>query len=235
MTPLRILQSHPSWVALDKPPGVNVIPGRSEDRGPSVREVLEVQLGKPVWVVHRLDRDTSGVLLFALDARAHRTLSMAFEGGRVEKSYLALARGRLSGEQEANFPLAPARRGRMRPARTSEQGKEALTRFKALESLGERATLVEARPVTGRTHQIRVHLLALGHPLLFDHQYGQATPVTRAALGGVGDEVALARTPLHAARLRLEGLEGIGDVEIASPLPEDMERALSILRSAGKD
>jgi 23S rRNA-/tRNA-specific pseudouridylate synthase len=101
-----------------------------------------------------------------------------------------------------------------------------------VESFGERATLVEARPLTGRTHQIRVHLMSLGHPLLFDHQYGQPTPVTGAALGGTGDEVVLARTPLHAARLRLEGLEGIADVEIASALPEDMERALSILRSA---
>jgi RluA family pseudouridine synthase len=219
-------------VALDKPPGVNVIPGRSEERGPSVRELLEVQLGKPVWVVHRLDRDTSGVLLFALDAPTHRTLSMAFEGGKVEKTYLALARGRLSGEQEARIPLAPARRGRMRPARPGEEGKDALTLFRSLESLGDRATLVEARPVTGRTHQIRVHLMALGHPLVFDHQYGQPQPVTQAALGGSGDEVVLARTPLHAARLRLEGLAGIPDVEIASPLPADMEQALSLLRGA---
>jgi tRNA pseudouridine32 synthase/23S rRNA pseudouridine746 synthase/23S rRNA pseudouridine955/2504/2580 synthase len=232
VTALRILHSDPSFVAVDKPPGMSVIPGRSEERGPPVREVLESQLGRPVWVVHRLDRNTSGILLFALDSSTHRSLSMAFEEGRVQKIYLALAKGRLEGERDARMALAPARRGRMRPVRPGEVGKEAQTRFRSLESLGDRATLVEARPITGRTHQIRVHLLALGHPLLFDHQYGQPRALTESDLGGATDEVVLDRTPLHASQLTLRGLSGVPDVEIISALPPDMERALMILRSA---
>ena len=233
MSPIPLLYAHDAFVAVDKPAGVIVIPGRSEESGPSLREQLETQLGRPVWVVHRLDRDTSGVLLFALNARAHRTLSMAFEAGRVEKRYLALARGALAEEQDVRVPLAPARRGRMRPARAGEKDvKEAHTHVRPLERFGQRATLVEATPFTGRTHQIRVHLLAIGHPLLFDHQYGQTRHVTATELGGSGDEVVLARTPLHASRLRLEGLEAIPDLELEAPLPGDMARALELLRSS---
>ncbi len=232
MSPLTLLFTHEAFVAVDKPAGVTVIPGRSEEGGPSLREQLQAQLGRDVWVVHRLDRDTSGVVLFALTAPAHRTLSMAFEAGRVEKRYLALARGALAEAQDVRVPLAPARRGRMRPARKGEtEAKEAHTHLRPVETFGDRATLVEATPLTGRTHQIRVHLLAMGHPLLFDHQYGQTRQVTAQDLGGSGDEVVLARTPLHAARLRLEALEGLPDVTIESPLPADMTRALELLRS----
>jgi tRNA pseudouridine32 synthase / 23S rRNA pseudouridine746 synthase len=234
VSPVRLLYTHDAFVAVDKPAGVTVIPGRSQEGGPSLREQLEAQLGRTVWVVHRLDRDTSGVLLFALNPRAHRTLSMAFEAGRVEKRYLALARGSLSEAQDVRVPLVPARRGRMRPARNGEsEAKEAHTHVRPLEHFGERATLVEATPLTGRTHQIRVHLLAIGHPLLFDHQYGQTRPATAQELGGAGDEVVLARTPLHAARLRLHGLEGLPEVEVVSPPPEDLAKALELLRSGG--
>ena len=127
---------------------------------------------------------------------------------------------------------AAARRGRMRPARKGEtDAKEAHTHVRPIERFGERATWVEAMPLTGRTHQIRVHLLAIGHPLLFDHQYGQPHPVTEKELGGASDEVILSRTPLHAARLQLRNLEGLPDVELEAPLPADMSRALEVLRS----
>ncbi len=233
MSQVSLLYAHEAFIAVDKPAGVTVIPGRSEEGGPSLREQLQTQLGRPVWVVHRLDCDTSGVLLFALNARAHRTLSMAFEAGKVEKRYLALARGTVAEEQDVRVPVAPARRGRMRPARTGEQNaKEAHTHVRPLERFGQTATLVEATPLTGRTHQIRVHLLAVGHPLLFDHQYGQSRQITANELGGASDEVVLTRTPLHASRLRLAGLEGIPDLEVEAPLPKDMARAIELLRAS---
>jgi RluA family pseudouridine synthase len=217
---LRLLAQEGPLVAVDKPAGVAVIPGRGEEAGPSVRELLEAQLGRRLWVVHRLDRDTSGVLIFALGAAAHRALSMAFEAGRVHKRYLALVEGRLTHATTVEVALTAARRGRMRPVRPGEEGKASSTRLRPVETL-EGATLVEAEPLTGRTHQIRVHLQSLGHPLLVVHQYGRREPWG----GGV-----LARTPLHAAWLQLPTLEGVGPLTLQSPLPADMQAALAQLR-----
>jgi len=89
---------------------------------------------------------------------------------------------------------------------------------------------VEARPLTGRTHQIRVHLRHAGSPLLVDPQYGRPEPVTERRLGGASEAVVLARTPLHAARLVLPGDEGLPPVDVSAPLPADMARALALLR-----
>ena len=228
---VRLLWDGGDFFAVDKPPGALVIPGRGEDREPSLRERLEEQLGHQVYVVHRLDRDTSGVLLFARTAAAHRELSLAFERGLVRKVYQALAAGALAQPERVEVPLAPARRGRMRPARGGE-GKSALTVVRPLETFAG-ATFLEAEPLTGRTHQIRVHLLSLGHPLLVDPQYGRPRPLSAAELGGEGDRVVLARTPLHAALLEVPKLEKIAPARLESPLPEDMAEALRLLRSGG--
>ena len=226
---IPVLWSGAGLVAVDKPPGVPVIPGRTEGAGPPLRARLEAQLGGPVWVVHRLDRDTSGVLLFALDAATHRAASLAFEQGRAEKVYLALVSPPLRGPLRVDAPLVPARRARMRVARPGEEGKPAVTELSPLETFGD-VSLVEARPTTGRTHQIRVHLRHAGAPLLVDPQYGRAEPVTERVLGGDSDAVVLDRTPLHAARLVLPASEGLPALDVCSPLPPDMARAAALLR-----
>jgi RluA family pseudouridine synthase len=205
---LRLLLERPALVAIDKPAGLNVIPGR-DGSGPNARDLLRAQLGRDVWVVHRLDRDTSGVLLFALDAPTHRTLSMAFEGSEVKKRYLALVEGRVEGPLDLAVPLEAGRKGRMR---VGPNGKASRTLIEPLERF-ENATLIAAMPLTGRTHQIRVHLAHAGHPLLFDHQYRHTQ---QSAL--------IARTPLHAAALEWK------DLRVESPLPPDFEAALAALR-----
>jgi RluA family pseudouridine synthase len=205
------------FIAIDKPPGVAVIPGRGEATTPSIREQLEAELKRKIYVVHRLDRDTSGVLLFALDAETHRALSMAFEANEIQKRYLALVEGRLELPVEISAALVPARRGRMRVARPSELGKAALTSVRPVELL-RAATLVEAAPKTGRTHQIRVHLAHAGHPLLFDHQYGKT------------ESTLIKRTPLHAASLELPARIKLTPAKIDSPMPADMAEALIALR-----
>jgi len=212
-------------LAVDKPAGVLVVPGRV-DSGPTVRQALEAQLGRSVWVCHRLDRDTSGALIFALDADAHRAASMAFERGEATKRYLALVAGRLEQPSLVELPLVEGRKRTMRPARPGESGKPAVTQVTPLKVFAA-ATLVAAEPRTGRQHQIRVHLRALGHPLLFDHQYGRKQPLTAKDLGGAGDEVVLARTPLHAERVALPAL----GFEAAAPLPEDLRRCLLLLEA----
>nr|WP_255653397.1 RNA pseudouridine synthase [Myxococcus sp. XM-1-1-1] len=215
-------------MVVDKPPGVPVIPGR--DGGPSLRDALESQRGRKIFVVHRLDRDTSGALVFALDAAVHRALSIAFESGKVRKRYLALVEGRIDAPSLVDAPLIAARKGRMRVARPGEaEAKPSRTRVRPVESF-DKATLVEAEPLTGRTHQIRVHLLSLGHPLLMDHQYGRDTALTEKDLGGQGDGVVLERTPLHAARVEWPALPGVEARGVDAPLPEDMVRARDLLR-----
>jgi len=229
VTDVRILFEGAGLLVVDKPAGMLVIPGRGEG-GPSLRELLEAKRGRKVFVVHRLDRDTSGVLVFALDAERHRTLSMAFESGQVHKRYLALVEGRVEVPQLIDAALAPARKGRMRVARPGEEGKPSRTRVRPVETFAH-ASLVEAEPLTGRTHQIRVHLLHMGHPLLFDHQYGRDTPLTEKDLGGVGDAAVLARTPLHAARIEWPALPGVEARTVEALLPEDMARAAALLRA----
>jgi 23S rRNA-/tRNA-specific pseudouridylate synthase len=115
----------------------------------------------------------------------------------------------------------------MRIVVPGEEGKASRTLVTVREAFA-RATLVECEPLTGRQHQLRVHLRAKGHPLLFDHQYHRRTPLLAKDLGGQGDEVVLDRTPLHATHLELPGL----GFSVDAPLPADMQRALELLRSA---
>ena len=226
---IAVLWSGEGLLAVDKPAGVPVIPGRSESAGLALRGRLEEQLGRPLWVIHRLDRDTSGVLLFALDAATHRAASLAFEQGLPRKEYLALVSPPLPAALLVEAALVPARRSRMRVAGPGENGKAAVTELAPVDAWGD-VGLVEARPLTGRTHQIRVHLRHAGAPLLVDPQYGRPDPVTERALGGGSDGVVLARTPLHAARLVLPGSKGLPSLDVRAPFPADMARAVELLR-----
>lgn len=226
---IRILWSGPGLVVVDKPAGVPVVPGRQPERGPSLRELVERQLGCRIWVVHRLDRDTTGVLLLALDAESHRAANQAFERGRAHKRYLALVSPPLASDRVVDLELAPARRSRMRPVRPGETGKPARTELRPLETLGE-VQLVEAVPLTGRTHQIRIHLRHAGAPLLVDPQYGRPEPFNGVRLGLASQAVTLSRTPLHASRLVLEDSAELPGLDVSAPLPEDMARVLEALR-----
>jgi len=231
LAPVTVLLEDDALLVVDKPPGRLVIPGR-DGAEPALRAELEARHG-PLWVVHRLDRGTSGVLVFARTAAAHRTLNMAFERGAPEKTYLALVAGLPADDAwRCEATIATGRKGRMRPGRAGEAGaKAAATAFRVLQRLEARAgcpaALVEARPETGRTHQIRVHLRCAGHPLLLDPDYGEAAPLLDAA----GTPV-LARTPLHAARLSLPHPAG-GRLALEAPLPADLAAALALLGGAG--
>jgi tRNA pseudouridine32 synthase/23S rRNA pseudouridine746 synthase len=226
---LPVLHEDADLVAVAKPPGRVVIPGRGPAE-PTVRQEAEAALGR-LWVVHRLDRGTSGVLLFARNAAAHRAVNLAFDRHQVEKRYLAVVRGDLPERSRVEVGIAPGRRGRMRAAAPGDpRAKPAATSFRVLERLArpEARALVEAVPETGRTHQIRVHLAWAGAPLCFDPDYGPAEPI-RDAEG----RILLDRTPLHASLLALAHPTGGARLEIAAPLPEDLEALLAWARSAG--
>jgi tRNA pseudouridine32 synthase/23S rRNA pseudouridine746 synthase len=224
--PIVVLHADEHLLAVDKPPGRLVIPGRGPPE-PTVQEELQASFGR-LWVVHRLDRGTSGVLLFARTAEAHRTTNLAFDRRQVEKRYLALVRGAPPSEARLDVAIAPARRGRMRPARPGEAtGKPAVTVVRVREAWPARGrlpplALVEALPETGRTHQIRVHLAWAGTPLAFDPDYGEDEPLTDEA-----GAVLLARTPLHASALALSHPGTGAPLVVEAPLPEDMARTVA--------
>ncbi|MBN1771084.1 MAG: RluA family pseudouridine synthase [Deltaproteobacteria bacterium] len=225
--PLPVLWRDAGLVAVDKPPGMVVIPGRREDPNACVRKVLEAAWGEPLWVVHRLDRDTSGVLLLARHPEAHRAVSLAFERHAVRKWYLAFTRGgpaHPSGTIGA--ALHHARKGKMRPAAPGEAGAlPAQTEYDVRRRWtlpGAAVALVEARPRTGRQHQVRVHLRSIDAPLLVDPLYGGASKLSAKDLGLDGEDVLVARLTLHAVRLEFVPPGAKESVRIEAPLPADL-------------
>jgi RluA family pseudouridine synthase len=230
---LRILYQDDQVVALDKPAGMLTVPGRND---PSLALSAEVKGRFPgALPVHRLDRDTSGVVLFALAREAHRALNASFESRRAEKLYLALVRGDVPTRRRIDLPLHELRRGGVRVARAGEKGAQAAeTQVDPRERFGY-FTLCACRPRTGRTHQIRVHLQAIGHPLAVDPRYGDAQPLRVGELWRGApdpDTVVLGRTPLHAISLRVPHPRGRGWLQIEAPLADDMARCLDLLRAA---
>jgi len=234
---IRILHEDERLVVISKPSGVPVIPDRSREGesclGLLTRLELRSRAEKPpesmirYRTVHRIDRLTSGLVLFARTPEAERRLSAEFEGRRIRKEYLAILRGVVEPAAFAvHCPVIPGRKGKMRAAMgTGAVGPggspagDAITDFEVLERFSE-FTLVRARPLTGRTHQIRVHAWAAGLPLAVDPLYGAKNGRPPPGIG---------RLSLHAHRYGLpEDWDEPRTFE--SPIPEDFERALEALR-----
>jgi 23S rRNA pseudouridine1911/1915/1917 synthase len=214
----RLLYADADLAAVDKPAGVPAQPTLTSDRG-TLPELVAALLGTPVTIVHRLDRETSGVTLLARTRAAAAALSEAFRVGVAEKTYLALcARPPAPAEGRLDAPLGkdPARPGLRR---VDPRGDPAATRYRTVR-VSAGGALVEARPETGRTHQIRVHLAHLGAPLLGDARYGGPRRV---------GEVVVPRVMLHASRLELAHPVTGAAMVFEAPVPEDfaaVERAL---------
>lgn len=213
-----MLYQDAALVAIDKPVGLASIPERDLDLACAQR-ALERQLGRRLWVVHRLDKEVSGALVFALTPEAHRALSLAFERREVAKDYLALVHGRvLADEGVIEAPIHQFGSGRMG---VDARGKPSTTRYTVLERSPADAapalTLVRASPVTGRRHQLRVHLYHLGHPIVGDPRYGD--PALQRAHPGLGHGLG-PRLMLHACRIALPrppGSEGAGPIVVEAP------------------
>jgi RluA family pseudouridine synthase len=218
---MEIIFQDNSLIAVDKPAGLAAIPGGWERGGSSALEVLQEQHGR-LWIVHRLDRVTSGVLVFARSPEAHRALSRSFETRRVRKTYLAIACGVPEWDEYAcRLPLLTDVGHEHRTAVNHEKGREALTRFRVRDRFAAHA-LLEASPETGRTHQIRAHLSALGFSILADRLY--RAPATDL----------IGRPALHAASLNLSHPLSGEELVLAAPPPPDFAAALERLRAEGK-
>jgi len=186
-----------------------------------------------VGVVHRLDRDTSGALAFALTPAAREGLRALFRSHRIERRYVALVEGRPRGEAgEIDVPIHESyTSGRRRLAREDEEGRRALTRWRVLERFKE-AALLELTLETGRQHQIRLHLAHIGMPVLGEPVYAERAP-GRTPGRGRRPPVAARRQLLHARVLGFAHPLTGAPVRAESPLPEEFRRALTHLRRAG--
>ncbi len=211
---MEILYVDDELLVVNKDAGMAAVPGGWEAGGPSLAGALEAEYGR-VWIVHRLDRVTSGVIVFARSAAAHRTLSQMFESRDVHKTYHALVCGVPGWEQYAcRLPLLADVGHRHRTVVNQKRGQAALTRFRLLRGALD-AALVEASPETGRTHQIRAHLSALDFPILGDTLYGAPSSDL------------IARPALHAYSLVFEYSGKIR--RFTAPYPQDFRQALDKL------
>jgi 23S rRNA pseudouridine1911/1915/1917 synthase len=218
---LRVAYEDEHLLVVDKPAGVVVHPAAGHETGTLVHGVLARGAaggdeGRP-GIVHRLDRDTSGLLVVARSEEAHRRLKRLVQRRELERTYTALVRGRprsRAGRIEA--PIGRDRRDPTRQSLDSDRPRDAVTHFELVEQLGEYA-LLRVRLETGRTHQIRVHLAAIGLPVVGDAVYGAPDPI-------------LGRQFLHASRLAFTHPFTGAPVDVESPLPGDLEGYLAGLR-----
>ena len=235
---LQIIYEDPSIVVVNKPAGMVVHPGAGVSSGTLVNALLyKCQdlsgIGGKIrpGIVHRLDKDTSGVIVAAKNDKAHNFLVSQFKSRDVKKRYIAIVEGNMktdSGSFDSKIGRDPANRIKM--SSKSKSGRESLTLWNVLKRFGP-ATLVEAEPKTGRTHQIRVHFSENNFPILADKVYGHKRQRNNV-LSGAAKQIG--RQALHASKIGFLHPETEKFVEFESAIPEDMQRAIDYLeRVAG--
>jgi 23S rRNA pseudouridine1911/1915/1917 synthase len=230
----EIIFENEDFVALNKPAGVLSIPDR-EGKDPSLKSWLREKYGN-IFTVHRLDRETSGVVVFAKTEQSHKYLSVAFEERNVEKIYSGIVQGSLAekkGSIDAPIMEHPVKLGTMV---VNKKGKASLTDYEVREDLGL-YSLVQFNLHTGRTHQIRVHMQSIGHPIVCDELYGDARPVLissfkknfKLSRAEEEERPILARLALHSQLLHFKDEQGNWHT-FEAPLPKDMRALLQQLR-----
>lgn len=228
------IQETPDWIALHKPSGLLSIPDR-EGKEISLKVMLKEKYGD-IFTVHRLDKDTSGLIIFAKNEVSHKELSQQFEKRETKKIYQGLVIGSLPDEKGSiDSPIAehPTQNGTMIIHR---KGKEALTDYEVLEDF-KVYSLVQFRIHTGRTHQIRIHMKDIGHPIVCDPLYGDGKPVLVSSLKSKfklsksqeEERPILNRLALHSFQLSLRDLNG-QPIELEAPFPKDIRATLQQLR-----
>lgn len=233
-----IIEEHIDWIAINKPSGLLSIPDR-EGKEVSLKSLLKERYGD-IFTVHRLDKDTSGLIVFARNEAVHKHLSLQFEERQTKKIYQGLVIGSLAeAKGSINSPIAehPALNGTMIVHR---KGKESLTDYEVMDDFGI-YSFVQFRIHTGRTHQIRVHMKEIGHPIVCDPLYGDGKPVLVSSLKSkfklskdVEEErPILNRLALHAYLLTFHDRKG-KLIELEASLPKDMRATLQQLAKRKK-
>ena len=234
----EILYEDTDLLLLNKPPGVLSVPDRQRTDRPNLRHLLERDYGE-IFVVHRLDRETSGAICYARNAEAHRDLSLQFQKRTVRKVYYALVDGVVredEGSINASIGESASVAGKMTVVR---RGKSALTDWKVVQRF-QKFSLLEVVIHTGRTHQIRVHLAHIGHPLAVDELYGHRGELPLSAIkknyrrGQREERGLIRRLSLHAHALTVRQPSSGQEISVEAPLPKDFAVALRQLERWGK-
>ena len=216
---MQIIHQDDQILIINKPANLPVLPDGWDKEAPYLVKLLEEQYEK-VWVVHRIDKITSGIIIFALTAEAHRSLNIQFEKHLVEKTYHAILNGSPKWlDKITKFPLRANVGSKHRTIVDNRNGVRSETRFRLLKQ-NQLAALAEAMPMTGRTHQIRVHAYALGYPLLGDILY--SAPETDI----------ISRAALHAYSLSFDHPTTGERLTFTAPYPADFQKALRSLKLA---
>jgi 23S rRNA pseudouridine1911/1915/1917 synthase len=232
--PLPIVYQDRELVVVDKPAGMVVHPAAGHSSGTLVNALLHhvddlsgIGGEKRPGIVHRLDRGTSGLMVVAKNDRAHESLSQQFHDRQVEKEYVALVWGEVMAGKRIDAPIGRDPVNRKKMSARSRRSREAVTRIVRADHFGRTLTLVRVALHTGRTHQIRVHLSAIGHPIVGDSLYGG---VHRRVPGDLRAVTHLERPFLHAAKLAFRHPADGRRMEFESSLPDDLQRVLDELR-----
>ena len=227
-----------NWVALNKPSGLLSIPDR-EGKEISLKTLLKEKYGD-IFTVHRLDRDTSGLIVFAKNELTHKHLSKQFEIRQTKKIYQGLAIGSLMENKGSINSLIAEHPGKNGTMIVHRNGKESVTDYEVLEDF-KIYSFVQFQIHTGRTHQIRVHMKDIGHPIVCDVLYGDGKPILVSALkskfklskDAEEEKPILGRLALHAFQLTFNDMDG-KLVELEAPLPKDMRATLQQLAKRKK-
>ncbi len=232
---LDIIFENHKFIAVNKPSGLLTIPDRHNELINSLYKTLQLQYGK-IFIVHRLDKETSGLILFAKDETTHKFLSQLFEQRNVEKYYHAIVTGSLQDKKGIiDEPIAehPVHKGMMA---VTKKGKPSVTEYEVLEEYGI-YSLVQFKIQTGRTHQIRVHMKYIGHPIACDEMYGEAKPILLSSFKkkfklskhDEEERPLLSRLALHSYELRFKDQDK-KEHDLRAELPKDMRALLQQLK-----
>ncbi|HLL42267.1 MAG TPA: RluA family pseudouridine synthase [Segetibacter sp.] len=229
-----IIFENESFIAINKPAGLLSIPDRF-GKDPSLKTLLQERLGK-VFTVHRLDKDTSGIIIFAKDELTHKDMSQKFEGRDVQKFYLGVVNGTMMNREGTIDVPIMERPGKTTLMMTHKKGKPSVTDYKVLEEFGL-YSWVQFQIHTGRTHQIRVHAKYLGNSIVCDELYGNGQPILLSTIkrkfklskNELEERPIINRLALHSWQLKFTGPEG-NRYELEAPLSKDLKALLQQFR-----
>ncbi|MBA4167723.1 MAG: RNA pseudouridine synthase [Chitinophagaceae bacterium] len=234
----EIIAETDDFVAVNKPAGLLSIPDREGDEV-SLKKLLREKYGE-IYTVHRIDRNTSGIILFAKNETAHKYFSKAFEERTMEKYYVGIAKGTLS--QKTGTIDEPIAQHSLKHTLmiVHKRGKASVTDYKVLEEFGK-FSFVEFRIHTGRTHQIRLHMQHIGHPIVCDELYGDSSPVLLSTIkkhynlskSELEEKPVLDRLALHAQRLKFMDNHGSA-FSLEAEMPKDMRALVEQLRKVSR-
>jgi 23S rRNA pseudouridine1911/1915/1917 synthase len=234
--PFTVIKETDQFIAVNKPAGLLSIPDR-EGKEVSLKVMLQEQYGE-IFTVHRIDRDTSGIIVFARNANTHQFLSQSFEDRTVEKYYLGIVNGILANKKGTVEVPMMQHPGKQAVMIVDKKGKNSVTDYEVIEEFGK-YSLLKFQIHTGRTHQIRLHMQHIGHSIVCDAVYGDGQPIMvssirkkyKLAKSEDEERPILSRQALHAQQLKFKDETGLLH-DLEAEMPKDMRALMQQLRKA---